>query len=90
MRFLGVLAGAFLLLHPAAICARTVRDMPTEYPANATPGVGPTAFTKHVAEPSAGKVTIKPSTALRPPSTSFGIVSAPPWRRRYASLDALS
>ena len=58
MRFPGVLAGAFLLLHPAAICAQTVWDMPTEYPANAMPGVGLTAFAKHVAEHSAGKLTI--------------------------------
>ena len=61
MRFLGVLAGAVLLLHPAAMRAQTVWDMPTEYPANAMPGVGLTAFAKHVTELSAGKITIKPS-----------------------------
>jgi TRAP-type C4-dicarboxylate transport system substrate-binding protein len=61
MRLLGVLAGAVLLLYPAAIRAQTVWDMPTEYPQNAMPGVGLTAFAKHVAELSAGQLTIKPS-----------------------------
>lgn len=61
MRILSLLAGAFLLLHPAAIRAQTVWDMPTEYPENAMPGVGLAAFAKHVTELSAGKLTIKPS-----------------------------
>ena len=76
MRFLGVLAGAFLLLHPAAICAQTVWDMPTEYPANAMPGVGLTAFTKHVAELSAGKLTIKPSFDAASGIKSAGMLAA--------------
>src|ERR1700688_2587135 len=45
-----MLAGALLLLHPAATRAQTVWDMPTEYPQNAMPGLGLTTFTKHVAE----------------------------------------
>ena len=61
MRILSLLATAFLLLHPGAIHAQTVWDMPTEYPANAMPGVGLTAFAKHVTELSAGKIAIKPS-----------------------------
>jgi TRAP-type C4-dicarboxylate transport system substrate-binding protein len=35
--------------------------MPTEYPQSAMPGVGLTAFAKHVAELSAGKLQIRPS-----------------------------
>jgi hypothetical protein len=35
-----MLAGACLLLFPAALQAQTVWDMPTEYPQNAMPGVG--------------------------------------------------
>ena len=61
MRFLSLLAGTLLLLHPAAIRAQTVWDMPTEYPENAMPGVGLAAFTRHVTELGAGKLTIKPS-----------------------------
>lgn len=76
MRLLGLLAGAFLLLHPAAIRAQTVWDMPTEYPANAMPGVGLTAFTKHVAELSAGKLTIKPSFDAASGIKSAGMLAA--------------
>src|SRR5215213_356628 len=61
LRLLSMLAGACLLLAPAALQAQTVWDMPTEYPQNAMPGVGLTAFTKHVAESSAGKLEIRPS-----------------------------
>jgi TRAP-type C4-dicarboxylate transport system substrate-binding protein len=61
VRFASLLAGTLLLLHPAAMRAQTVWDMPTEYPANAMPGVGLTAFAKHLTELSAGKITIKPS-----------------------------
>ncbi len=61
LRFLSMLAGVCLLLFPAALQAQTVWDMPTEYPQNAMPGVGLTAFTKHVAESSAGKLEIRPS-----------------------------
>ncbi|MEH2496438.1 hypothetical protein V1294_002917 [Bradyrhizobium sp. AZCC 1678] len=46
LRLLSMLAGACLLLFPAALQAQTVWDMPTEYPQNAMPGVGLTAFTK--------------------------------------------
>src|SRR5437879_1580105 len=40
LRLLSMLAGACLLLFPAALQAQTVWDMPTEYPQNAMPGVG--------------------------------------------------
>jgi hypothetical protein len=53
-----VLAGALLLLHPAAARAQAVWDMATEYPQNAMPGLGVTTFAKHVAEKSAGKLQI--------------------------------
>lgn len=76
MRLLGVLAGAVLLLHPAAIRAQTVWDMPTEYPQNAMPGVGLTAFAKHVAELSAGKFTIKPSFDAAAGIKSAGMLAA--------------
>src|SRR5882724_6152374 len=76
MRFLSLLAGALLLLHPAAIRAQTVWDMPTEYPANAMPGVGLTAFANHVAELSAGKLTIKPSFDAAAGIKSAGMLAA--------------
>src|ERR1700694_1602359 len=56
-----MLAGALLLLHPAAGRAQTAWDMPTEYPQTAMPGFGVTTFAKHVAEASAGKLEIRPS-----------------------------
>ena len=61
MRLLGLFVGALVLLHPVAIRAQTVWDMPTEYPASAMPGTGLTAFAKHVADLSAGKLALKPS-----------------------------
>jgi len=76
MRLLGVMAGALLLLHPAAIRAQTVWDMPTEYPANAMPGVGLTAFAKHVAELSAGRLAIKPSFDAASGIKSAGMLAA--------------
>jgi TRAP-type C4-dicarboxylate transport system substrate-binding protein len=76
MRFLSLLAGAVLLLHPAAIRAQTVWDMPTEYPQNAMPGVGLTAFAKHVAELSAGKLIIKPSFDANSGIKSAGMLAA--------------
>jgi TRAP-type C4-dicarboxylate transport system substrate-binding protein len=76
MRLLGVLAGAVLLLYPAAIRAQTVWDMPTEYPQNAMPGVGLTAFAKHVAELSAGQLTIKPSFDAAAGIKSAGMLTA--------------
>ena len=75
-RLLGVLAGALLLLHPAAIRAQTVWDMPTEYPANAMPGVGLAAFAKPVSEFSAGKLTIKPSFDAKAGIKSAGMLAA--------------
>ena len=50
MRLFSILAGALLLLHPEAIRAQTVWDMPTEYPQSAMPGLGITTFAKHLAE----------------------------------------
>jgi TRAP-type transport system periplasmic protein len=76
VRFLGLLAGTLLVLHPAAIRAQTVWDMPTEYPANAMPGVGLTAFAKHVTELSAGKITIKPSFDAASGIKSAGMLAA--------------
>jgi TRAP-type C4-dicarboxylate transport system substrate-binding protein len=76
MRIFGLLAGALLLLHPAAMRAETVWDMPTEYPANAMPGVGLTAFAKHVAELSAAKLTIKPSFDAAAGIKSAGMLAA--------------
>jgi TRAP-type C4-dicarboxylate transport system substrate-binding protein len=60
VRFSGLLAG-LLLLHPAAVRAQTVWDMPTEYPQSAMPGLGVTTFARHLAESSAGKLQIRPS-----------------------------
>src|SRR3977135_974231 len=76
MRLLGVLTGALLLMHPGAIRAQTVWDMPTEYPQNAMPGVGLTAFAKHVAELSAGQLTIKPSFDAAAGIKSAGMLTA--------------
>ena len=76
MRILSLLATALLLLHPAAIRAETVWDMPTEYPQNAMPGVGLTAFAKHVAELGAGKLTIKPSFDAAAGIKSAGMLAA--------------
>jgi TRAP-type C4-dicarboxylate transport system substrate-binding protein len=61
VRLFAWLAGVFLLLHPAAVRAQTVWDMPTEYPQSAMPGLGITTFAKHLAERSAGKLQIRPS-----------------------------
>lgn len=76
MRFLGQLTGAFLLLFPAALQAQTIWDMPTEYPDNAMPGVGLTAFTRHVAGSSAGKLEIRPSFDARAGIKSAGMLAA--------------
>src|SRR4051794_20721509 len=76
VRLLSLLAGALLLLHPAAIRAETVWDMPTEYPQNAMPGVGLTAFAKHVAELSTGELTIKPSFDAAAGIKSAGMLAA--------------
>ena len=71
-----MLAGACLLLAPAVLQAQTVWDMPTEYPETAIPGVGLTAFTKHVAEFSAGKLEIKPSFDAKAGIKSAGMLAA--------------
>src|SRR5207247_2534443 len=71
-----MLAVACLLLFPATLQAQTVWDMPTEYPQNAMPGVGLTAFTKHVAESSAGKLEIRPSFDAKAGIKSAGMLTA--------------
>src|SRR4051812_18999358 len=76
LRLLNMLAGACLLLFPAALQAQAVWDMPTEYPANAMPGVGLTGFAKHVAEASAGKLQIRPSFDAKAGIKSAGMLAA--------------
>jgi len=76
LQLLSMLAGACLLLFPATLQAQTVWDMPTEYPQNAMPGVGLTAFTKHVAESSAGKLEIRPSFDAKAGIKSAGMLTA--------------
>src|SRR6266436_4398361 len=71
-----VLAGALLLLHPAAARAQTVWDMATEYPQSAMPGLGVTTFAKHVAESSAGKLQIRPSFDASAGIRSAGMLAA--------------
>jgi TRAP-type C4-dicarboxylate transport system substrate-binding protein len=61
VRLSRLLAGVLLLLHPAAISAQTVWDMPSEYPQSAMPGLGITTFARHLSEFSAGKLQIRPS-----------------------------
>ena len=53
MRLSHILAGVLLLMHPAAVSAQTVSDMPTEYPQNTMPGLGVTTFAQRLAELSA-------------------------------------
>src|SRR5438067_4615230 len=76
LRLLSMLVGACLSLFPAAIRAQTVWDMPTEYPENAMPGVGLTAFTRYVTELAASKLTIKPSFDARAGIKSAGMLAA--------------
>src|SRR3981189_2585125 len=76
VRLLSMLAGALLLLHPAATRAQTVWDMPTEYPQTAMPGSCVTAFTKHVAELSAAKLQIRPSFDATAGIKSAGMLTA--------------
>jgi TRAP-type transport system periplasmic protein len=61
VRISRLLAGVLLLLHPAAVRAQTIWDMPTEYPQSAMPGLGIITFAKHLSELSAGKLQIRPS-----------------------------
>ena len=76
VRLFHLLAGALLLLHPAAVRAQTVWDMPTEYPQSAMPGLGVTTFQKHVAELSAGKIQIRPSFDASAGIRSAGMLAA--------------
>jgi TRAP-type C4-dicarboxylate transport system substrate-binding protein len=62
LRLLTIVAGGLLLLHaPLAASAQTVWDMATEYPQSAMSGLGMTAFAKHVAALTDGKVVVQPS-----------------------------
>src|SRR5229473_523659 len=81
-----VLAGALLLLHPAAARAQTIWDMATEYPQSAMPGLGVTTFAKHVAETSAGKLRIRPSFDASGGIRSAGMLAAIADARRLADL----
>jgi TRAP-type C4-dicarboxylate transport system substrate-binding protein len=65
-----------LLLHPAALRAQTVWDMPTEYPQSAMPGLGITTFARHLAEFSAGKLQIRPSFDAAAGIRSAGMLTA--------------
>ncbi len=76
MRLFHMLAGALLLLHPAAVRAQTVWDMPTEYPQNAMPGLGVTTFAKSLVEFSAGKLQIRPSFDAASGIRSAGMLAA--------------
>src|SRR5260221_7865133 len=76
VRLSNMLAGALLLLHPAAAGAQTVWDMATEYPQTAMPGLGVTTFAKHVAESSAGKLQIRPSFDATAGIRSAGMLAA--------------
>ena len=76
MRLFHMLAGAVLLLHPGAVCAQAVWDMPTEYPQSAMPGLGITTFAKHLADLSAGKIQIKPSFDASAGIRSAGMLAA--------------
>jgi TRAP-type C4-dicarboxylate transport system substrate-binding protein len=62
LRLLTIVASGLLLLHaPSAAFAQTVWDMATEYPQSAMSGLGMTAFAKHVAALTDGKVVVQPS-----------------------------
>ena len=62
MRLLSIVAGGVLLLHAStAVRAQTVWDMTSEYPQSAMAGLGMTAFVKHVAALTDGKVLVQPS-----------------------------
>jgi TRAP-type C4-dicarboxylate transport system substrate-binding protein len=61
VRHLHMLAGALLLLHPAAVRAQAVWNMPTEYPQSSISGLGITTFARHVADLGLGKLQIRPS-----------------------------
>src|SRR6266404_4840784 len=71
-----MLAGALLLLHPAAVRAQTVWDMPTEYAQSAMPGLGVTTFAKSLVEFSAGKLQIRPSFDAASGIRSAGMLAA--------------
>jgi len=71
-----MLAGALLLLHPAAVRAQTVWDMPTEYPQSAMPGLGVTTFAKRLVESSTGKLQIRPSFDAAGGIRSAGMLAA--------------
>ena len=71
-----MLAGALLLLCPAAVRAQAVWDMPTEYPQSAMPGLGVTTFARHLADFSAGKIQVRPSFDASAGIRSAGMLAA--------------
>jgi TRAP-type transport system periplasmic protein len=71
-----ILAGALLLVQPAAARAQTVWDMSTEYSQTTMPGLGVTTFAQRLAELSAGKIQIKPSFDASAGIRSAGMLAA--------------
>jgi TRAP-type transport system periplasmic protein len=71
-----ILAGALLVVYPAAAPAQTVWDMSTEYAQNTMPGLGVTTFAQRIAELSAGKIRIKPSFDASAGIRSAGMLAA--------------
>ena len=71
-----ILAGALLLVHPAAAPAQTVWDMSTEYSQTTMPGLGVTTFAQRLAELSAGQIRIKPSFDASAGIRSAGMLAA--------------
>ena len=71
-----MLAGALLLLCPAAVRAQAVWDMPTEYPQSAMPGLGVTTFATHLTDFSAGKIQVRPSFDASAGIRSAGMLAA--------------
>ena len=71
-----ILAGALLLIQPAAAPAQTVWDMPTEYSQNTMPGLGVTTFAARLGELSAGTIRIKPSFDASAGIRSAGMLAA--------------
>jgi TRAP-type C4-dicarboxylate transport system substrate-binding protein len=76
LRFFRILAAGLLLLHPAAVLAQTIWDMPTEYPRSAMSGLGITTFANHLSEFSTGKLQIKPSFDAATGIRSAGMLTA--------------
>ncbi len=76
MRPVLILAGALLLVQPAAAPAQTVWDMSTEYSQTTMPGLGVTTFAQRLAELSDGKIQVKPSFDAAAGIRSAGMLAA--------------